>query len=55
MVFVGEQQQLGFYAAHAGRGKGAFGLGVLYAEIALSVDAEDGSIPTIHIEVGEVA
>ena len=51
MVLVGEEEQLGRYATHAGDGEGALGLGVLDAEVLLSVDAEDGSVPTVDIQM----
>ena len=52
MVLVGEEQKLGIEAAHTGCGECALGLGVFNAEVALAVDAKDGRVPTVHVEVG---
>ena len=54
MVFVGEEEELGVEAAHAGCGEGALGLRVLNAEVALAVYAEDGGVPTVDKEVGRL-
>ena len=51
MVLVGEEKQLGRYATYASCGEGAFCLGVLDAEVLLTVYAEDGGVPTVDIEV----
>jgi hypothetical protein len=52
VVFVGEKKELRGNATEASSGKGAFSLGVFNAEVLLSVNAEDGRIPTIYVEVG---
>ena len=38
-------------SSHSGCGEGAFGLGVFNSEVSLSVDAEDGRVPFIDVEV----
>ena len=55
MVLVGEKEKLGGNAAQAGGGEGTFCLGVLNAEITLAVNAENGRVPTVDIEVGRGA
>ena len=52
VVLVGEEEELGVESAHSGCGEGAFGLGVFNSEVSLSVDAEDGCVPFIDVEVG---
>ena len=51
VVLVGEEEELGVESAHSGCGEGAFGLGVFNSEVTLSVDAEDGCVPFIDVEV----
>jgi len=55
VVLVGEEEKLSGNTAQAGCGEGTFCLGVLNAEITLSVNAENGGVPTVDIEVGRSA
>ena len=52
VVLVGEEEKLSGNAAQAGGGEGTFCLGVLNAEITLPVNAENGRVPAVDIEVG---
>ena len=51
MVFIGEKKELSRNTAEACCREGAFCLGIFNAEVLLTVNAEDGSVPTIYIEV----
>ncbi len=55
MVLVGEEEELGGNAAQTGCREGTFGLGILNAEIPLTVNAENGRVPAVDIEVGRSA
>ena len=54
MVFIGEDEQFGRYAAHTSGIKGTHALSGVNTIILLTVDAEDGRIPAVDKSVGRM-